>query len=248
MFIVSKIIGFLLDPFIWILLLLLVSLFLYDNKRKRILRRIALVLFLFFSNNFIINNAWNKYQWKPVQLDRGAVYDAGIILGGLAGYDEELKQGFFSQASDRFIQAARLYHLGHIKKIIVTGGNGIFVKESGYNEADFIANNLCELDIPVADILLEKKSRNTIENALFSKQVMDSAGLGKTNLLITSAVHMPRALKIFDKHGIKSAPYPCNYRVLPDDTAFTLKSMIPSHDAFAKWNILLKEWVGMLFV
>jgi uncharacterized SAM-binding protein YcdF (DUF218 family) len=224
MFIVSKVIGFLLDPFIWILLLIVVSLFINDSKWKRMLRRTALFCFLIFSNNYIVN----------------------IILGGLAGYDEDLKQGFFSQASDRFIQAARLYHLGHIQKIVVTGGNAIFVKESGYNEADYIAKNLRDLDIPAADILLEKRSRNTIENASFSKQIMDSAGIREKNLLITSAVHMPRALKVFRKQGIFVEPYPCNYRVLAGDTAFTWRSLIPSHDAFAKWNILLKEWIGQL--
>ncbi|HLO82826.1 MAG TPA: YdcF family protein [Chitinophagaceae bacterium] len=248
MFIVSKIIGFLLDPFIWILLLLLAIVFIRDNKWKKILRRTALLCFLFFSNNFIINNAWNSYQAKPVNLAPGAVYQSGIILGGLAGYDEELHQGFFSQASDRFIQAARLYHLGHIRKIIVTGGNALFVKESGYNEADFIAKNLQDLDIPAGDILLEKKSRNTIENALFSRQLMDSAGIHEKNLLITSAVHMPRALKVFTKQGISVEPFPCNYRILPADAEFTWKSLVPSVEAFGKWNILLKELLGTILI
>jgi uncharacterized SAM-binding protein YcdF (DUF218 family) len=246
MFIVSKIIGFLLDPFIWILLLLLASIPVYDSQWKKILRRSALFCFLIFANNYIINNAWNSYQWKPVTLVHGSIYQSGIILGGLAGYDEELHQGFFSQASDRFIQTARLYHLGHIRKIIVTGGNAIFVKESGYNEADFIAKNLRDLHIPASDILVEKLSRNTIENARFSKKIMDSVHSSGPSLLITSAVHMPRALKIFTKQGIDVEPYPCNYRVLPVDAEFTWRSLIPSHDALAKWNILLKEWMGNL--
>ena len=248
MFIVSKVIGFLLDPFIWILLLIIVSVFVNDSKWKRMLRRTALLCFLLFSNNYIVNNTWNAYQWKPVNLEPNSIYRSGIVLGGLAGYDEDLKQGFFSQASDRFIQAARLYHLGHIQKIVVTGGNAIFVKESGYNEADFIAKNLRDLDIPATDILLEKRSRNTIENASFSKQIMDSAGIREKNLLITSAVHMPRALKVFRKQGMSVDPYPCNYRVLPGDTAFTWRSLIPSQEAFGKWSVLLKEIVGIIFI
>lgn len=248
MFIVSKIVGFLLDPFIWILLLLLVSVFIHDNKWKKTLRRSALFCFLIFSNNYIINNAWNSYQWKPVTLAPGSKYQSGIILGGLAGYDEALHQGFFSQASDRFIQTARLYHLGHIRKIIVTGGNAIFVKESGYNEADFIAKNLRDLHIPAADILLEKLSRNTIENARFSKKLMDSVHTAGPSLLITSAVHMPRALKVFIKQGIDVEPYPCNYRVLPVDAELTWKSLIPSQEAFGKWNILLKEIIGIILI
>ncbi|HEX5667421.1 MAG TPA: hypothetical protein VFX73_01390, partial [Chitinophagaceae bacterium] len=69
MFIVSKVIGFLLDPFIWILLLIILSVFVNDSKWKRMLRRTALLCFLLFSNNYIVNNTWNLYQWKPVNLD-----------------------------------------------------------------------------------------------------------------------------------------------------------------------------------
>jgi uncharacterized SAM-binding protein YcdF (DUF218 family) len=248
MFIISKVIGYLLDPFIWILVFLLASVFIHDNRWKKIIRRTTLICFLFFSNNYIINKAWNSYQWKPVTLAPGSVYQSGIILGGLAGYDEELHQGFFSQASDRFIQAARLYHLGHIRKIIVTGGNAIFVKESGYNEADFIAKNLRDLHIPEADIIVEKSSRNTIENAMFSKRLMDSAHIAEPNLLITSSIHMPRALKVFSKQGMKVEPYPCNYKVLPTDTEFSWRSVVPSAEAFGKWNILLKELLGTTII
>lgn len=246
MFIISKIIGYLLDPFIWILLLLVISMVVIDDKLKRICRRLALVLFIIFSNNYIVNNVWNSYQHKPVDLPKDSKYQYGIVLGGLAGYDEELKRGFFSQASDRFIQAARLYHMGHISKIIVTGGNAIFVKESGYNEADFIGRSLVDLDIPAADILLEKRSRNTLENAAFTKQILDSNGNSGKDLLITSAIHMPRALKVFHKYSIPVDSFPCNYRVLPSDTEFKFMNLIPSAEAFSKWNVLLKEWVGLL--
>lgn len=248
MFILSKIVGFLIDPFMWITILLVISAFIIDNRWKKICRRLALVMFLFFSNNYIVNNIWHRYQWQPVTIAPDIKYQYGIVLGGLVGYDEEIKQGFFNKTSDRFIQAARLYHLGHIKKIIVTGGNAIFVKESGYNEADYIGKNLQDLDIPSADILLEKRARNTIENALYSKQLMDSAGNPGKNILITSAVHMPRAMKTFLKRGIPVDPYPCNYRVLPDDTKFTWRSIIPASEAFGKWNELLKELVGSVII
>lgn len=246
MFIISKIVGFLLDPFIWIMILVVISVLIRDHFWRRISRRTAIVLFLFFSNSYIINNIWEAYQYKPVTLPRGQRYEAGIVLGGMAGYDERIRKGFFGQASDRFIQAARLYHNGSVGKLMVTGGNAIFVKESGYNEADFIGNNLRELDIPAEDIFLEKRSRNTRENASFSKAILDSAGLRGPYVLITSAIHMPRAKKIFEKRNIPVVPYPCNYKVLPVDTDFTWRSIIPTQEAFNLWALILKEWAGLV--
>jgi uncharacterized SAM-binding protein YcdF (DUF218 family) len=242
-FVISKIIGFLLDPFLWILLLVAAYFLVRDDVHKRRLRSAAIILFLFFSNSFIIDNIWAKYQWKAVQLN--TTFQTGILLGGMAGYDESTNQGFFGSASDRFIQAARLYHTGQIKRILVTGGNAIFVKQKGYNEADFIAKNLEELKVPREHILLEKRARNTIQNAAFSKQILDSLG-NSSSLIITSAIHMPRAMKVFEKAGMAVAAFPCNYRILQTDTEFTWKSLIPSQEAFNQWTLILKEWVGLI--
>lgn len=245
MFILSKIIGFLLDPFLWILTLAVIFLFVRDRLYKKRLRNLLLLLFLFFSNPYIIDNIWLRYQWKPVQLPAGKSYQTGILLGGMAGYDENSRQGYFGPAADRFIQAARLYHQGQIQYILVSGGNAIFVKERGYNEADFIAGNLEALKIPRDHIIVERKARNTIENATYSKQLLDSLN-NKSSLLITSAFHMPRAMKAFHRAGIVADPFPCNYRVLPTDAAFSWRSMIPSPEAFNRWTLILKEWVGLL--
>lgn len=89
--------------------------------------------------------------------EKGENYSVGIVLGGFVSYDESNKAAFFSQASDRFIQAARLYKLGHISKIVVTGGNAFLAKNSKHNEAEFVKSNLIDLGIPSDDIMTEKK-------------------------------------------------------------------------------------------
>jgi uncharacterized SAM-binding protein YcdF (DUF218 family) len=118
------------------------------------------------------------------------------------------------------------------------------VKEKGYNEADFITRNLEALNVPREHILVERKARNTVENAAFSKQLLESSG-SDTALLITSAIHMPRAMKIFTRAGIPVLPFPCNYRVLQTDTKFSWRSLIPSQESFTRWTLILKEWVGL---
>jgi uncharacterized SAM-binding protein YcdF (DUF218 family) len=131
-----------------------------------------------------------------------------------------------------------------VKKILVTGGDSRIIKRSVYNEADFISANLQDLHIPAADIMVENSARNTIENAKFSKQLLDSTGDKGPYLLVTSALHMPRALRIFRKQGLDVSPYPCNFTVVQYNTRLNLDNFVPSGASLYAWKILLKEWIG----
>ena len=246
MFVISKITGFFLHPFVWVVLLLLAAWITRNPSRRKKLLRLTLFVFLFFSNTYIPRNIWYRYQWPYDEMKPGEKYTAGILLGGFVSYDETSNRSFFNHSSDRFIQAARLYKQGHIAKIIMTGGNALFIDNREYNEADFVIKNLVELGIPAADIIAEKKAKNTIENSVFSRRLLDSAHIPGPYVLITSAVHMPRAYKIFTSAGIKIRPYPCDYQVVAYDTRFSWQSIVPSSAGFEMWNILLKEAVGTL--
>lgn len=243
MFILSKIVGALLNPVLWIVLLLLWAFFSKKTETRKKKIGLALIFTLFFSNPLIIQNLIVSYQPKVKPMQDSEQYAAGILLGGLVSYDETERQPYFNISSDRFIQTVRLYKLGHIKKIIVSGGNAIFANDS-FREADFLRKNLMDLGIPEADILIERNSRNTIENSRFVKQVADSASLNGTFVLITSAFHMPRAVLTFEKAGIKVRPYPCAYLVMPSDRTFKWRSLVPAAWAIENWQIYLREMAG----
>ncbi|MCX6205647.1 MAG: hypothetical protein NTZ19_05260, partial [Bacteroidetes bacterium] len=121
-FVLSKVLFFLLSPVTWLGILLLIILFWNDTKFKRKLKLTLIAIAILFSNPYLYRNAVMLWQTKPVVLNNNTSFDAGILLGGFSGYDKS-NQGFFSESSDRFIQAANLYHQGIIKKIIMTGGN-----------------------------------------------------------------------------------------------------------------------------
>jgi uncharacterized SAM-binding protein YcdF (DUF218 family) len=244
MFILSKIISFFIDPVIWIVLLLTIGWLVRNRRLKKRLYLWSIIVFLFFSNGWIVNNIWNLYQSQPVEIDTIKPCSAGILLGGLAGYDESLKKGFFNQTSDRFIQTVRLFETGKISNIVVSGGNAIFVKESGYNEADFLVKNLLDLQIPSTHIISETKSRNTLENAAFCKKMLDSMGFKGPYVLVTSAIHMPRALKVFKKAGVEVIPFPSNYVITESATEFSFRYLVPSANALILWSVLLREWLG----
>jgi uncharacterized SAM-binding protein YcdF (DUF218 family) len=246
MLILSKIIGFLLDPVMWIVALMAIAFFLRRKQLQKKLYAAAAVIFLVFSNPFLLNNLWFLYQAAPVDLSEGETYEAAILLGGMAGLDEDRNKGIFKQAADRFIQAARLYETGRVKKILITGGDSRIFRKHEYKEAAFLAANLIDLHIPSKDILTETESRNTIENARLSKRILDSAGAKGPFLLVTSALHMPRALKAFHQAGINVKPYPCHFEVTGSNTHFAAENFTPRGNCLSSWKILLKEWLGTL--
>lgn len=244
-FIISKIISFFIDPLIWITLLLIVGRVTRHRVWKKRCYRGALIVFVVFSNPWLMNVIWDRYQSQPIAMEQLPKADAGILLGGMSGYDETLKKGFFGQTSDRFIQANRLYDAGKINNIIVTGGNAIFVREQSYSEAEFLVNNFRDLKIPAAHLFMETKAKNTLQNARFTKNMLDSMHMSAPYILITSAVHMPRALKVFEKAGVPVVPYPCNYIVTKDMTKLTWRNLIPSAFPLVHWTSLLREWMGL---
>ena len=245
MFLVSKIVGLLLNPILWILGFLLWSYFTRVPGRQKKMAAISLIMLLFFSNTWIIYNILGNYQYKPRPMQQGEQYSAGILLGGLAGYDEKLQQAFFNPSSDRFIQTLKLYKEGYIRKIIVSGGNAIFAK-GPFREADFLKENLIACGVAATDILSERDAKNTLENSRFTHRITDSLQLTKPFVLITSAFHMPRALRIFKGEGMEVRPFPCAYLVLPADKIFTWQSLFPSANAMNLWSVYLKEQVGSL--
>lgn len=242
-FVLSKVLFFLLSPVTWLGILLLIILFWNDTKFKRKLKILCLAIAVLFTNPFLYRNAVMLWQTKPVVLANNTSFDAGILLGGFSGYDKS-NQGFFSESSDRFIQAANLYHQGIIKKIIMTGGNGTFTKDQPA-ETVFVYDQLLKNGIPKEAILLESNSRNTYENAVFTKKLVDSLQLKGTLVLITSAVHMPRSEKLFRKVGFSIQPYPCNYSVYPERFKFE-DTFVPDPSLLVSWKYFLKEIVGTL--
>ena len=121
--------------------------------------------------------------------------------------------------------------------------------EDNFREADFIAKNLVDLGIPPSDILIENRSRNTIENAAFSKKLIDQlGGIRSRAVLITSAFHIPRATETFEQAGIPIRPYPCAFSILPSAKRFGPASLLPSSGTIDGWGGMIREMLGRLYL
>ncbi len=237
----SKLITFLLSPGNWILLLLILFLIGKPARWKKRYGYTALILFLLFTNPGIFYLGLNA--WQPSFQPATGKYAAVILPGGLSSYDKA-GQGYFGQAADRFIQAAKLVHTDVAEKIIVTGGNG-FLNRKLPPEADFVKAELISNGIAPSKLLVENRSRNTRENALFTKALIDSLGMEGPFVLVTSAMHMRRCQQEFERAGISVTPHSSNYEVINGFQQWQ-DWIWPDFSLLEKWNRLNKEIIGWL--
>lgn len=245
MFVFLKILLLFFRPLIWIILLFLIAAFSKNSQRKKIYFIWGLATLLFFSNPFIITQLLKKFELPPATLSPNTQYSAGIVLGGFVSYYLKEDRGYFNPASDRFIQTALLYKQGQIKKIIVAAGNGYMVKHN-FKEADFIKQHLVELGIPAGDISTDGESKNTLQNAVNTKKIVDSLQLPASYLLISSAMHLPRARLVFTKLGMNVVPYPCDFISRGGGNNFLEDVLLPSANAMRTWDNFIKEIVGIV--
>ncbi len=120
--------------------------------------------------------------------------------------------------------------------------------KGNYREGDWLVSNLLAMGVPPGDILNERKAQNTVENARFSHQLLDSMGSNSPVVIITSAWHMTRAVKIFEKEGVPVRPYPVDYMIVPSQKKIRWHHLVPTGSAMEQWNLLFKEWVGILAI
>jgi uncharacterized SAM-binding protein YcdF (DUF218 family) len=245
-FYLSKLLNFLFSPYMWTFILLGVSLFITREDRKRRLRIIAIVLLYVTSNSFLVDELYRC--WEPVTEDhdlKNKQYTGAIVLGGIGDIDLRLQKINFGYAADRLFQTLAMYHQGKIGKIVFTGGSGS-IEFPEKREAVYVRKYLQLIKVPDSSIVIEPKSRNTYENAVFTKRILDSLHIHGNFLLVTSALHMPRSMAVFKKAGYASlTPYVTNRssgarRFTPDHLFF------PNAGAVLKLEFILHEWFGYI--
>lgn len=166
---------------------------------------------------------------------------AAVVLGGGI---ESARPGWvypnLGPAADRIWQAARLYRAGNVPRLILSGGSQDWLGERP-TEAQAMRGLLTDLGVPESALVLEERSRNTRENALYSAERLRSLGIGQV-LLVTSALHMPRALAAFRAVGIEALAAPTDFEVMPEP-AHPLR-WLPDAQALERSTRALKEYLG----
>ena len=206
----------------------------------------AVVIFYFFSNGFILEEVNRLWEVPATRYQDLKTYDAGIVLGGVLEYDMQFDRIQFQRGADRLFQAVELYKTGTIKKIFFVGGSGS-IEFSYLKEGMFVRRYLLTIGIPEKDIWIENESRNTHENAVNAKKILENNNyLDGKFLLITSARHMRRSLACFKKTGINITPYSVDRNASPMRRYSPDHLLIPDAEMLVKWEDIFHEWVGML--
>ena len=117
----------------------------------------------------------------------------------------------FKGSVDRIIAAAALAHRYPKARIVFSGGSANLISDDSAKEADYALSVFESLGIARDRLTMERRSRNTQENAEFSK-ALASPKAGERWLLVTSAFHMPRSVGVFRKAGFGVEPYPADWR------------------------------------
>lgn len=241
-FYLSKILTFLISPTVIVLCGLILAVVVKSPSLRKKFLFASLGLLLFFSNPFIINQLL-KY-WEPKSnMNKTEVYDTGIILSGFMGWDKESGSVSFGEASDRLTEGLIQYRKGRIKTIIISGGSGSLVddtRESVLAKA-FLTENC---GVPDSIVIIDTVSRNTYENAVETKKIMNARGL-KSAIMITSAWHMRRAEGCFNKVDLDVDIHPID-GMYNEQGPNPSNLIIPNTGSIIKWENLMHEIAGII--
>lgn len=241
-FILSKILAFLFSPFLWFLISFITFLLLKNEKWKLIFKRISIFILIFFSLGFPLNFLVSRWEVAGTQMKKVENYEIGVVLSGMAEYNKDLKVLSARRGIDRIWQTISLYKNGKIKKILISGDSGYVIRK-GLHEADQLKEVLVKWGIPAEDIIVENKSKNTYENAQFTGDMLRQYKYKKKFLLITSALHMPRAAACFKKQNLEFDVFTTDHYSMKN-TEFTFDQLLPSINCFVMWEVYLKEVIG----
>ncbi len=168
--------------------------------------------------------------------------DGIVALGGAIHLSRSVARGSaqLNQHAERMIAFADLGRRFPQARMIFAGGSGS-LRDQVHKESDFAPGLMIELGIAPERVVFERDSRNTYENALYTKRLADPRP-GEVWLLVTSAFHMPRAVGVFRQAGWAVVPYPVDYQSEGPDGAglgFDLAGGLHLID------LAVHEWVGL---
>ena len=259
-FIFSKLVQFCIEPLNWVIVFVALSLLFLGLRKPHLCKR-----FLLFALADLLLVGWLptsevflralEDSVPKVQLAQMSEADFGgiIILGGaIEGGEIAVDRGEVSiySSAERVTKAFELIRKYPDLPFIFSGFSGR-LSPKGISEADAFKQLIAEQGLPDKNAHYENQSRNTYENVILMKPMILELGAESAKeagaplkpwLLITSASHMYRSVKIFQKQGISVIPVPVDYQ-----TSNQLRwGKFDLEDGVQNWNKVMHEAIGLL--
>ncbi len=246
----SKIVPLFIYPLGLTCILLALTFFLRKKKHWQ-KRAVGLALALLFLGGNAWFSAWlvASLEWKHLPPSEIPSADAIVVLGGgtrAPSYPRPLAE--INEAGNRLIYGAHLYKTGKAPIVVLTGGM-LPWSTRPTNPADDMASLIQMFGVPEEALWLEGESANTYENAIFTRQMLEEAGINRI-ILVTSAMHMPRSVMLFEKQGFEVIPAPADFAIVEKTEPYRLEAyifgLIPTAQNLELTTRALKEYLGII--
>jgi uncharacterized SAM-binding protein YcdF (DUF218 family) len=255
-FILSKVVQFCIEPLNWVITFVFLSLLFLSLRKLDLCKRFLMLALLDLlivgwlpTSELGLRSLEDTIPKTSIANIVGNDIGGIIILGGaIEGGEIAIDRGEVSigSAAERVTKAFELIRKYPDLPFIFSGYSGR-INPRGPSEADAFKQLVAEQGLSEKMAHYENQSRNTYENVLYMKPMIEEfglkngAGASKPWLLITSASHMYRSVKIFEKQGIDVLPLPVDYQTT-NSIPWTSFNLGLGAD---NWNNLLHELVGI---
>ena len=250
-FVAAKILGFFALPSNILISLGLIGIVLMSTRFARAGRRLAVTALILLAlgglsplGNALILPLEERFPIWDGSRDGSRGAPSGIIvLGGALDtvVSEPRGEVALNEAAERMTVVAELARRFPKARIVFSGGSGRIVHD-GVTEASLAARLFESFGIVNSRIVLEDKSRDTDENAGFTRELLQPKS-GERWLLVTSAHHMPRSVGVFRAAGFTVEPYPVDYRTR--GAIDLLRPFSNVGDGLRRTDTAAREWVGL---
>ena len=251
----SKLLPLFAYPLGFCCFLLILALVWHKRRRLRNGLIIAAVFILWvFSNRWVDLALTRSLEWQYLPVQGAPKAEAIVVLGGgtyPAQYPRQTTE--MSGAGDRVLYAAHLFRDGRAPFVLLSGGTIEWMGDFPSTPATEMEDIITFMGVPPSALWLEDKSQNTHEDAVMSAQVLKAKGVHRI-LLVTSAIHMPRAMAVFQKTGLEVIPAPTDFKVtqaawdglLHGSVESDIINLLPDASDLGSITNDLKEYIGLL--
>ena len=213
---------------------------------------LALTILLTLSNGWISQNLVRSLETQNLPPTPIPQTRAIVVLGG--GIKPALPPRPWvevSEAGDRILYGSQLYRQGRAPWLILSGGR-VEWKGGGPPESADMAEIAQAMGVPASAILPDPTSLNTYQNAVNVRKILKENNILGPILLVTSALHMPRSLLIFQRQGIETIPAPTDFSITQQDIEASqssfqavLLNLLPDAYNLQQSTKALKEYIGL---
>ena len=211
----------------------------------------AFVLLIVFSNGVLADSFWRllEYPWKRLDYSVVNSSDGIVVLSSgrpkPPGNSKIIEWG----DPDRFLAGINLYRANKSNRLIFTGGiNPLYPGLPP--EGNIYIKEAISLGIPKKDLFTTYSVTNTFQEAKAVKKILNNeiSSSRKEIILVTSAFHMKRAKKVFEREGIVVLPYPVDFKSsksLSSSLRNPLK-WVPSSASLSRNSSAIREIIGRI--